>query len=538
MKTTILAFACALATLAGCTEKPSGNAYEKPLENPTKVTFTQRPFTNIVDVTWQDNSDKELGYVIWRRDGYVQEEIATLDPNTTEFSITKGLEYGVKYNLGVQAKGPELALSSQIIYKNVELYDYTKLPRIALDTLWTSTPTSVVMTYSFVNYKATDVKNYGLCWCGANMSRSPVVEDGWQHGPVYKSGKLTQAITSASLDHGKDYIVRGYVETEMGYSYSNEVKVRLGDPAEAIKLNWTEITPDDFPAEVKVYKTSDQIHGRPIDAWYAIADVSTGKVQFRFEFAKSKQLKTLEDWYETSKDKGNIVMTNAGYFNMTTGAVGDYCVDEGVITPAVYADIPKGAFGVDKQQKPYAFWTAKSTEQKSYYFNEPEPNIRDANSYYTVKENYPSQTFTFEPWYAMCAGPLLVKDGKVMTDVSGKKDNGADAYSYSNNYELIAPDIFTDEGITPDRTAVGYTADGKIILFICDGRIKASKGASIVEIAQLMLGLDCVGAVNFDGGGSTAMILKGERQNSLEKDPAGNEENRPVGTVMGFYVVK
>ena len=47
------------------------------------------------------------------------------------------------------------------------------------------------------------------------------------------------------------------------------------------------------------------------------------------------------------------------------------------------------------------------------------------------------------------------------------------------------------------------TADGKIIIFVCDGRIKTSRGALITELAMIMKGLGCVSAVNFDGGGST-----------------------------------
>ena len=85
---------------------------------------------------------------------------------------------------------------------------------------------------------------------------------------------------------------------------------------------------------------------------------------------------------------------------------------------------------------------------------------------------------------------------------------------------------------------MGYTKDGKIILYVCDGRIPSSKGASIVELAQIMLGLGCEGAVNFDGGGSTAMTVKGVRQNALESNMSGGTENRSVGTVMGFYVKK
>ena len=530
MKMSILSLACVLAAVAGCTDKTQQQSYEQPLENPTKVTFTQRPFTNLVDVSWEDNSDKELGYVIWKRDGYVQTEIATLDANTTEFTISEGLEPGTTYNLGVQAKGPDVSLSSQIIYKNIELFDYSVLPRIVLKSDWKATPTSVTLTYDIENFKSKyEIKRYGLCWNGLDQSKNPTVEDGHQHGPKTKNGQnITQAITSASMDHDRFYHVCGFVETEIGVAYSEPVRVKLGDASAPITFNWTEITPSDFPSEVKVYKTTGQVNGRTVNSWYAIADVTTGKVEFRFEFGK---FLTLENWYKQgSKDAGNIVMTNAGYFNMTTHETGDFSADKGVITPCKYAGVPHGAFAVDSSQKPYAFWTAKGADGVTYFFNEPEPYILNVNEYNTVGENYPSDNFVFEPYYAMCAGPLLVKNGKVITDVTKE---GSD---FVRNYEQIALDIFTNSSTTPDRTAVGYTKDGKIILYVCDGRIPSSKGASIVELAQIMLGLGCEGAVNFDGGGSTAMTVKGVRQNSLESNMSGGTENRAVGTVMGFYI--
>ena len=105
---------------------------------------------------------------------------------------------------------------------------------------------------------------------------------------------------------------------------------------------------------------------------------------------------------------------------------------------------------------------------------------------------------------------------------------------FINNNELIPYDIY-NIGVSPDRTAIGITSDGKVVLFVCDGRIKSSDGATIVELARIMLGLGCVEAVNMDGGGSTAMLLSTGRVNSLEKNTAGATENRPVPTTWCVF---
>lgn len=57
---------------------------------------------------------------------------------------------------------------------------------------------------------------------------------------------------------------------------------------------------------------------------------------------------------------------------------------------------------------------------------------------------------------------------------------------------------------TAPRTAVGITADGKIIFYVIDGRQKPySYGAKLTSLAERMKELGCVDAINLDGGGST-----------------------------------
>ncbi len=64
---------------------------------------------------------------------------------------------------------------------------------------------------------------------------------------------------------------------------------------------------------------------------------------------------------------------------------------------------------------------------------------------------------------------------------------------------------FTEESAAP-RTALGIKADGTIILYTLDGRQSGySFGARKETLAQRLLELGCVDAVNLDGGGSTTI---------------------------------
>lgn len=75
------------------------------------------------------------------------------------------------------------------------------------------------------------------------------------------------------------------------------------------------------------------------------------------------------------------------------------------------------------------------------------------------------------------------------------------------------------------RTAVGYTADNHVIMIVADGRQIASQGVGLPELAQIMIDLGCVEAMNLDGGGSTQMAVG----NQLVNNPS---ELRAVPTIL------
>ncbi|MEG1633311.1 MAG: phosphodiester glycosidase family protein [Oscillospiraceae bacterium] len=87
-------------------------------------------------------------------------------------------------------------------------------------------------------------------------------------------------------------------------------------------------------------------------------------------------------------------------------------------------------------------------------------------------------------WVSGC-GNILLSEGKVYHSEWWDKDISA---------------------VNP-RTAVGIKADGSIVYHVMDGRRTASKGATLAELAQDMISMGCVSAVNMDGGGSSVMSL-------------------------------
>ncbi|HEY9854184.1 MAG TPA: phosphodiester glycosidase family protein [Stenomitos sp.] len=97
---------------------------------------------------------------------------------------------------------------------------------------------------------------------------------------------------------------------------------------------------------------------------------------------------------------------------------------------------------------------------------------------------------------AIGGGPTLVADGRVK--VTAREERfGAE----------IA------KGRAP-RTAIGYLGGTSIVMVTVDGRQQHSVGMTLYELARLMRELGSRDAINLDGGGSTAMVVRGKLVNS------------------------
>ena len=86
------------------------------------------------------------------------------------------------------------------------------------------------------------------------------------------------------------------------------------------------------------------------------------------------------------------------------------------------------------------------------------------------------------------------------------------------------------------RTALGLDPEGRwLTLAVVDGRQKGySEGMSELELAALMAELGCSDALNLDGGGSSAMLLKDEAGRLQFKNRPSDSRPRPVPVMLGM----
>jgi exopolysaccharide biosynthesis protein len=96
------------------------------------------------------------------------------------------------------------------------------------------------------------------------------------------------------------------------------------------------------------------------------------------------------------------------------------------------------------------------------------------------------------------------------------------------------------------RSAVGLSADGRTLLIVAvDGRQDHSRGVTLEELGQLMQTLGANHALNLDGGGSTALVVKdpGTGVFAIANQPSDSSNGvptvrieRPVADVIGISI--
>jgi hypothetical protein len=126
----------------------------------------------------------------------------------------------------------------------------------------------------------------------------------------------------------------------------------------------------------------------------------------------------------------------------------------------------------------------------------------------------------------------------------GLRPDAADvAVGISGNYQLAkdgkVPDNVPDADLAP-RTAIGFDADGsRMLLLTVDGRATGSRGLSLKEMGQLMIGLGADDALNLDGGGSSTMLARSlPSDGSFTTCGAASPGERVIPNGLGLLPVK
>jgi exopolysaccharide biosynthesis protein len=103
-----------------------------------------------------------------------------------------------------------------------------------------------------------------------------------------------------------------------------------------------------------------------------------------------------------------------------------------------------------------------------------------------------------------------------------------------------APTSGLDDGTVAPRTAIGLDGSGqKLIIVVVDGRQPLySQGATLAELAEIMMYYGADTAMNLDGGGSSTLVVQGSLGPRVLNSPIDNNipgRERAVGNHLGIY---
>ena len=534
---------------------------EQPaLADPSDLKVEQLDQETVV-LRWSDNASGEVGYRVFLRgegDSYSVDPLETIAADAVEYTFG-GLTAGVEYDFGVQAVAAELKYHSKVVYFNNFVIpvpeepidpddpkdpvdpnpddpddnDKPVVPEVDPQVVPTVTKVKASYAYIAVSYKVAKINGsnpeHGVCFSASGV---PTVDDIKAYGPEIKANtEILQVVPNAYLEDGVEYQMCVYIKDGNDYRYSEPQTVKLEAQPAAVELKWEKQTYAGLSADVEVYKTTSKLNDRNFNAWYAVADPS--KVDFRVLYPETVGTKkTVASQAEAAGDCLALI-NGAIYGNYNIGVI----ITEGKMTQQWHGEIEgcywatnsqlyqltRPIIGVDKDGKAGAYWVGVPQQGTFYYYDRPQPNVVGQAKYGKVTATSPVPAVSWEPYYAISCGPMVLYDGLVCADNSMVDDT-----HYYTNFEC-----WDESGVYsahPDRTAVGVTADGKIVLFICDGRIDASQGAYIKELGPIMKSIGCVHAMNLDGGGSTGMWLSGAGMINY-KDSSW----RAVKSTLGFF---
>jgi len=253
----------------------------------------------------------------------------------------------------------------------------------------------------------------------------------------------------------------------------------------------------------------------PLRAWYVRVDEPSKHLITRVVFSDEPDGR--ETASQLARDLGAVVVVNAGYFRMDLNPsrhVGLLYQDGRTIHPATnkvrrglkHYPVVRGAVGFTYRDEVDIAWVS-SRGDSVFAWPEPWPNRPGQPAAPTGQARY------WPVRDAVSAGPVLIQNGKV---------------AITSDQE-----VFFDTKIPQihPRTAVGYTREGELILLVVDGRQPESRGVSLEELADILLHLHCVEALNLDGGGSSTLVVKGRRLNR----PAGRNREREVMSALAVF---
>ena len=286
------------------------------------------------------------------------------------------------------------------------------------------------------------------------------------------------------------------------------------------QLRWVQENYQGLPKSIRVFKTTDSLDGRPLIAYYAIAELKSKKLDFTTEVGYGVRYKPSE-YYK--RDSAYLVV-NGTFFSFQTNQNLNMVVRDGILlaynVPSLKSKTSdsfyyptRSAIGISSKGKPDVAWIFTDTAEALPYAFQARPIVAKGRK--SDPSIYDLKTLDIWKWWkmktAIGGGPVLLQEGRI---------------NITNQEEQMFVDGLNDRH---PRTAMGYTKNRKLIILVIEGRNPGkAEGATLAEEAKILQDLGCVEALNLDGGGSSCMLINGRETIR----PSDKEGQRPVPAVF------
>lgn len=294
------------------------------------------------------------------------------------------------------------------------------------------------------------------------------------------------------------------------------------------QLAWKNVT-DQFaplPGSVQIFESTDSLEGQPNRSFYIKADLKDRSLDFTTEVLTGKR-KTPTQYYEEGNQP--LLVVNGTFFSFQTNSNVNVAITDGKLkaynlssvkgkNDSLFQYITRGAIGIRKNRTADVAWISTDSSRPFAMALQNKPStlagtLPDPDFDY-MKANLSRANGIQKKWKMQTAiggGPVLISQGKI--NITTKEER-----------------MFVGgEQDKHPRTAMGYTADDKLIILMVEGRNPGiAAGMTLKQEAETLRDLGCVEALNLDGGGSSCLLLNGKETIK----PSDKEGQRPVPAVF------
>ncbi len=285
-----------------------------------------------------------------------------------------------------------------------------------------------------------------------------------------------------------------------------------------VPMNWQPVDSinANLPDGVRLFAGKND--SLPLNAWYVSVDLKRENIKADVVMSDDTT-DNRETVASFASDLGACVVVNAGYFQMNevpSSHVGLLLCNDSLISPATHSvnrgaqtyPVARAAIGWNKEEQIDVAWVSTRNDTV-FQWRQPRQNVPDQPAAYF---NF-NRAKVWKVSDAVSAGPALVENGSM---------------NITSDQEVF---FGTSIPKTHPRTAAGYSKEGELILLVVDGRYPESRGVNLEELAQLMIDLGAVEALNLDGGGSSTLVVN----NTLINRPEGKTFQREVVSAIAVY---